>query len=152
VELSLVELVTNSKMTYIFTSSLLINYVYAYDYLCVVLFHVTVKTINNKLDCLDFSSYYEILEVSVLRHYQKFSINILHFIHSELSPAKVIVQQMLDTAAMKFISASQRIFMSRKCSEWFSPDLLCLCVSLLAFKSFSLVLHFIPCHAHFWVM
>ena len=80
-----------------------------------------------ELDRLDFSNYYETLEVSVLGHYQKSSVknilNVLHFIHSDLSPAKVSVRQMLDTAAMKCISASQRIFMSRKCSEWFPPDL-----------------------------
>ena len=80
-----------------------------------------------ELDHLDFSNYYETLEVSVLGHYQKSSVknvlNVLHFIHSDLSPAKAGVRQMLDTAAMKCISASQRIFMSRKCSEWFPPDL-----------------------------
>ena len=80
-----------------------------------------------ELDRLDFSNYYETLEVSVLGHYQKSSVknvlNVLHFIHSDLSPAKAVVRQMLDTAAMKCISASQRIFMSRKCSEWFPPDL-----------------------------
>ena len=77
-----------------------------------------------ELDRLDFSNYYETLEVSVLGHYQKSSVkNVLHFIHSDLSPAKAGVRQMLDTAAMKCISASQRIFMSRKCSEWFPPDL-----------------------------
>ena len=80
-----------------------------------------------ELHRLDFSNYYQTLEVSVLGHYQKSSVknvlNVLHFIHSDLSPAKAGVRQMLDTAAMKCISASQRIFMSRKCSEWFPPDL-----------------------------
>ena len=80
-----------------------------------------------ELDCLNFPHFYEMLEISVLGHYKHFSVknilNLLCFIHSDLSFPRSTVQQMLDTAAKKCISVSQKIFMARKCSEWFSPDL-----------------------------
>lgn len=80
-----------------------------------------------ELDRLEYPNYYETLEVSVLGHYQRFSVknilNLLDFIQPDLLLARVAVQKMLDMAAKRCISASQRIFMAKKCSEWFSPDI-----------------------------
>jgi len=50
-------------------------------------------------------------------------LNVLDFIHSDFILVKATVQQMLDTVAIKCMSASQRIFMPHKCCEWFSADL-----------------------------
>ena len=77
---------------------------------------------------LDFPNSYETLEVSVLGHYQRFAVEnirfLLRFIHSALPLPKAVVQRMLDLAAKKSISTSQRIFMARSSSEWFSPELI----------------------------
>ena len=69
---------------------------------------------------------YETLEVSVLGHYKHFSVknilNLLCFVHSDLLLPRSTVQKMLDTAA-KNVYQLLRGYLSRKCSEWFSPDL-----------------------------
>jgi len=70
--------------------------------------------------------YYEML-VSILGHYQHFSVknvlNLLNSVQSHILLRRVSVQQMLDMAAKCCISASHRIFMEKKCREWFYPDI-----------------------------
>ena len=74
-----------------------------------------------ELDHLDFLNLYETLDISARALSAFLSVknllNLWHFIHPDLPLPKATVQQMLDTAAKKCISASQRIFMAWKCSE-----------------------------------
>jgi len=69
---------------------------------------VEYQQLLTDLSCLGFSSLYETLEVSVLGHHQCFSVknalSPLHFIHPNLPLPKAMVQQMVDTAARKYVS------------------------------------------------
>ena len=77
---------------------------------------VEYQQLSAELDCLDFPNFYETLKVSVLGHYQCFSVknvlHLLHFIHPDLPLPKVMVQQMLDTACSKelYISFAENIY------------------------------------------
>ena len=79
-------------------------------------------------DHLNITNYYETLEISVLGHYHPFCVsnllNLLRFVHEDLKVSKAAVRELLDSASQKCITASQRIFMARDCSEWFpaSPN------------------------------
>ena len=56
-----------------------------------------------ELDRLNFSNLYETLEISVLGHYQQFSVkntsNVLHFIAQDVPISKASVRQILDSAS-----------------------------------------------------
>ena len=78
--------------------------------------------ILSELDRLNVTNFYETLEISVLGHFQQFSVtntyNVLHFIDKDINITRSLVRRMLDDALKVCMTASQRIFMARDCREW----------------------------------
>ena len=78
--------------------------------------------ILSELDRLNVTNFYETLEISVLGHFQQFSVtntyNVLHFIDKDINITRSLVRRMLDDASKVCMTASQRIFMARDCREW----------------------------------
>ena len=78
--------------------------------------------ILSELDRLNVTNFYETLEISVLGHFQQFSVtntyNVLHFIDKDINITRSLVRRMLDDASKVCMTASQRIFMARDCQEW----------------------------------
>ena len=78
--------------------------------------------ILSELDRLNVTNFYETLEISVLGHFQQFSVtntyNVLHFIDKDINITRSLVRWMLDDASKVCMTASQRIFMARDCREW----------------------------------
>ena len=75
-----------------------------------------------EFDCLNIPNYYETIEITVLGHYQlstiKNLLNLLKFVHPELSTSKSSIKKCLDDAASASMLASRRIFLARDCKEW----------------------------------
>ncbi|XP_065883967.1 uncharacterized protein [Dysidea avara] len=78
--------------------------------------------ILSELDRLNVTNFYETLEISVLGHFQQFSVtntyNVLHFIDKDINITRSLVQRMLDDASKVCMTASQKIFMASDCREW----------------------------------
>ena len=67
-----------------------------------------------EFDCRNCPNYYKTFEISVLGHYQlstiKNLLNLLNFVHPEVSTSKSTIKKCLDDAASASIMASRRIF------------------------------------------
>ena len=74
-----------------------------------------------EFDRLNVTNYYDTIEITVLGHYQVSSIknllNLLKFVHPDIDSPKSAVKNWLDDAAFASISASQRIFLARNCTQ-----------------------------------
>ena len=66
--------------------------------------------LSAKLNCLNISNFYEILEVSILGHFTLFVIknlwNLLYFIFQDASVSREAIRQILDNALQQCIAAS----------------------------------------------
>ena len=75
-----------------------------------------------EFDCLNIANYYDTIEITVLGHFQVSSIknlsSLLNFVQADIRISKHIIKEWLDAAASASISASQRIFLARNCTEW----------------------------------
>ena len=75
-----------------------------------------------EFDRLNIANYYDTIEITVLGHFQVSSIknlsSLLNFVQADIRISKHIIKEWLDAAASASISASQRIFLARNCTEW----------------------------------
>ena len=75
---------------------------------------------------LNIANFYDTIEITVLGHFQVSSIknlsSLLNFVQADYAAdiriSKHIIKEWLDAAASASISASQRIFLARNCTEW----------------------------------
>ena len=75
-----------------------------------------------EFDCLNIPNYYDTIEITVLGHYQlstiKNLLNLLKFVHPDVTTTKSSIKECLDNAASASMLASRRIFLARDCKEW----------------------------------
>ena len=85
-------------------------------------FKVKYLQLLAEFDHLKILSYYKTVEITLLGHYQPASVNnlmnLINFSCPGTTTSKSLVRKMLDAAACKSISSSQRIFLERTCKEW----------------------------------
>ena len=101
-----------------------------------------------EFDRLNIPNYYETIEIISTSYLQSriCLLNLLNFVHPEVSTSKSSIKKCLDDAASASIMASRRIFLVRECKEWHTIIRLSTYVYIVAYNIF--LYSVLPCHVH----